>query len=657
MAEPDIVKQKDDVDDAIDKIFAVFGKIIKPLLFFGVAAVIFIVWIYPNLHAWLPYIGYGLYILFQLFFAIIFMIVQFVALFWFLGRPRMYWIMPGETGVGFKDYKGNDQVLEVARRVVTLLRGVKEFKQMGGEVTRGVLLIGPPGTGKSYLAQCISTEAGVPFGYLSAPSIQGMFWGMDVLRIWGLYNKARKLARKYGACILFIDEIDAIGKSRSGMSGMGVGAMGGLFGGGGGALNELLNQMDPLPRDDTWKAKLLRKLGLRKGKAPIPAVLTMGATNIAEVLDPALLRPGRFDRKMVVDLPDFDGRKDIIQYYLDKVRHVDMPLDRMANDTIDYTPVAIKYVINEAVVQAHFDGRDAITYRDFNQAREIHESGLPQPMRNLSYEQRRRLAYHESGHAVAQLKLRPTERVVRVTIVRHGQALGFMKPKPVEETPVRTRDEVLADIKVSLASRAAEEVFLGQGTWGVGGDFAFATMRASQAIGMWGFMGTIYSTQQPDQRMVERLLDDLYRDTKALIVEHKDIVEAIAEELLLKSELDESDVMSIVQRVEAQRRQVRGPASAPERPQEERRREGDLVAAGSAAWAYYVPAAIPSPASADTRPLGAPTTQMVEDLLLKNELSEADLMQVVQRVRAQRGEARPATPDRPPTDAGAAADG
>src|SRR5438093_8533015 len=190
-----------------------FGKLVgawRTFIVLGVVAVLFWVFVMPNLAAWSQYILYGAYMLFQLLFAILFMIVQFVALFWFIGRPRIYWILPGETGVGFKDYVGNPEVLEVARRVVTLLRGVKEFRQMGGEVTRGVLLIGPPGTGKSYLAQCISTEAGVPFGYMSAPSIQGMFWGMDVLRVWGLYNKARKLARKYGACILFLDEIDAI---------------------------------------------------------------------------------------------------------------------------------------------------------------------------------------------------------------------------------------------------------------------------------------------------------------------------------------------------------------------------------------------------------------------------------------------------------------
>jgi cell division protease FtsH len=182
-------------------------------------------------------------------FAVLFMIIQFAALFWFLGRPRLYWVMPGETGVTFNDYKGNPEVLEVARRIVALLEGTKEFNEMGGQPVRGLLLTGNPGTGKSYLAQCMSTEAGVPFAYASAASFQAMFIGMNVLMIKRLYSKARRLAREYGACVIFLDEIDAIGMSRSarggtGMMGMGGGLFGG-FGGGMGGLNELLMQMDP----------------------------------------------------------------------------------------------------------------------------------------------------------------------------------------------------------------------------------------------------------------------------------------------------------------------------------------------------------------------------------------------------------------------------
>src|SRR4051794_40449622 len=260
-------------------------------------------------------------LLLQLLFAMLFMIIQFVALFWFLARGRTYWILPGETGSTWDDYRGNPEIVENAKRIVILLKGVKEFKEMGGEAIRGLLLCGPPGTGKSYLAQVIANEAQVPFAYASAPSFQNMFFGVGNLKVMGLYKKARKLADVYGACIIFIDEIDAIGMSRQGGGG---GAGGGLMGmagmGGAGLLNELLLQMDPPNIDNSKIAKMLRSLGLRKKVAERPAVLTIGATNLPDVLDQALLRPGRFDRKLWVDSPDYDGRVDVFQYYLKKVK-------------------------------------------------------------------------------------------------------------------------------------------------------------------------------------------------------------------------------------------------------------------------------------------------------------------------------------------------
>src|SRR5690606_10783111 len=206
------------------------------------------------------------------------------------------------------------------------------------------------------------------------------------LRVMMLYRKARNLARKYGACILFIDEIDAVGASRSGPGGNnGAGMLGGMMGmGGTGLLNELLLQLDPPPQELTRIGKILRSLGRRKRRVDIPPVLSTAATNLPDTLDQALLRPGRFDRKIVVDAPSADGRREIIEYYLAKVNHdPDMRVDFMVYDTIGYTPVAIRYVINEAVIHAHFDGRSQITYDDFTYARETHELGLRQPISSM----------------------------------------------------------------------------------------------------------------------------------------------------------------------------------------------------------------------------------------------------------------------------------
>jgi cell division protease FtsH len=517
----------------------------------------------------------------QLLFGMMFMIVQFGALFYLLGRGRVYWVQPGETGVYFTDYRGNDQVLDVARRVVRLLQGAKAFKRMGGEITRGVLLEGPPGTGKSYLAQVIANEAGVPFAYASAPGFQNMFMGIGNLRVRMLYGKARKMAKRHGAAIVFIDEIDAIGMARSGQTGGGM-MGGGMFGGGAGMglLNELLLQMDPPNFDNGSWARTQRTLGLRRTRATPPIVLTLGATNLASALDLALLRPGRFDRKIHVDLPDREGRKDILEYYLAKVRHESMPLDRMSNDTIEptgkpYTPVAIKFVINEAVIHAHFDGRDAITYEDFTRARENHEWGLREPIRGLSDEDRRRLAYHEAGHAIAQVKLVSWERIAKVTIIRHGDALGLMAPKTIEEKHVMMREEKLLDLQVTLAARAAEELFLGSQSTGVGGDFHQATVTAFNMLSYWGMDGSFYSTgpfgasvSATDPRMkrkIDQLLDQEYRKVKALLSEYSGAVHEVAQALRDHDEVDGQDVEDMVKRWDEMIAEGKAPKALPEK--------------------------------------------------------------------------------------------
>ncbi|MED1721305.1 AAA family ATPase [Brevibacillus parabrevis] len=487
-------------------------------------------------------------LLFQLLFAVMFIIIQFVALFWFLARGRTYWILPGETGATWNDYRGNPEIVENAERIVTLLKGVKEFKEMGGEAIRGLLLCGPPGTGKSYLAQVIANEAQVPFAYASAPSFQNMFFGVGNLKVMGLYRKARKRAREYGACIIFIDEIDAIGMQRQG--GMGGGGMLGM--GGTGLLNELLLQMDPPNLDSSKIAKFLRSLGLRRKKAERPAVMTIAATNLPDVLDSALLRPGRFDRQLWVDTPDYNGRIDIFQYYLEKVKHDEsLSPERAALDTIGYSPAQIKHIVNEAVVIAHQRGAQSASYEDFRVAMETYEWGLKQPLRSMSEDEKRNVAYHEAGHAVAQYLLKPHERVWKVTIIRRGGALGLAATKPTHERYNRSDSEILAAIQVCLAARAVEEEFLGKKLNGVTSDLQQATELAGAYLGMVGMGDELFSWLATGARQealktlrpkINELLHEQMKQVKQLVRQYADFVHAIAEELLKRGDLTGEEI-------------------------------------------------------------------------------------------------------------------
>lgn len=500
-------------------------------------------------------------VLLQLLFAVVFIIIQFVALFWFLARGRTYWILPGETGATWDDYRGNPEIVENAKRIVTLLKGVKDFKEMGGEAIRGLLLCGPPGTGKSYLAQVIANEAQVPFAYASAPSFQNMFFGVGNLKVMGLYKKARKLARVYGACIIFIDEIDAIGMSRQ----SGGGAGGGMFGmGGAGLLNELLLQMDPPNIDSSWFAKLLRSFGLRRKKAERPPVLTVAATNLPDVLDTALLRPGRFDRKLWVDTPDYDGRVDVFHYYLQKVkRESNLTAEKVALDTVGYSPAQIKHIVNESVVIAHQRGAQLASYEDFRVAMETYEWGLKQPLRSMREDEKRNIAYHEAGHAVAQYLLKPHDRVWKVTIIRRGGALGLAATKPTHERYNRSDSEILAAIQVCLAARAVEEEFLGKKLNGVTSDLRQATEMAGAYLGMVGMGDELFSWLATGNRAealrslrpkINELLKDQMLQVKELVRAHADFVHTIAEELLEREDLTGEEIEQIYIRLYGQSR-------------------------------------------------------------------------------------------------------
>jgi cell division protease FtsH len=564
-------KARKDLDRSIDVGMDQFGRFVKLRLIWIVLSLV-VLWYAINTIITQDQVGISLFSgILQISFAIFYIVIQFAALFWFLGRPRLYWVMPGETGVTFDDYKGNPEVLESARRIVRLLQGTQEFKDMGGQPVRGLLLTGPPGTGKSYLAQCMSTEAGVPFAYASAASFRAMFIGMDVLMISRLYRKARRLAREYGACVVFMDEIDAIGMSRSARGGGTMAMGGGLFGGmgGTGGLNQLLMEMDPPNIETGWFKKILRILGLAHGRVQSQPVLTVGATNVPDTLDPALLRPGRFDRQINVAPPTDRYRGEVIEYYLEKVKHdSNISMTALVQRLVDYTPVAIKHVVNEAVIIAHFDGRDQITYKDLTEAQDVHEFGLRQ-LSELTPVDRRRLAYHEAGHAVACYYLMDRYFPAYVTLHRRSDLEGaeaFALPRPKETVKTQSKEDILARIQVSLAARASEELFLDLNMSGVTSDFSNATQLATLYVGAFGMDGTITSylafasalgsspmglPKLPDR--VESILQSQMKAVKRLLQEHSEALIAIAEALIERDELVAEDIEQLIKEADARR--------------------------------------------------------------------------------------------------------
>ncbi len=498
----------------------------------------------------------------QLAFAATYIIFQFGIMFWFLSRPRKYTVTPDDPqiGLGFENYRGQPDLLDHARSTVRILQGVKEFELRGGEMPKGLLLSGQPGTGKTFLAACIAAEAQLPFIYIDASSLRGMFWGMDSLMVMKLFRDARGLGRKYaekgkrGACIVFMDELDSIGLSRGGQGGMmGIGV--GMMGSAGAGLNTLLNQMDSLGEhvEDRLRYKILRWFGLIRGPVRTkPLVFVIGATNRPEVLDAALTRPGRLDRMLEVYPPDADGRRDIIGHYLAAKAHdPEIPIDLMIADSIGWTPVMIKTIINEALIHAHDAGRDFLTYKDWLAAADERTLGLKQPIRRMHEEDRRALAYHEAGHAVASYYLQPENRILKATIIRSGDALGVVQPRPREERHTRHAAQIETEIMVFLGSRAVEEVLLGTKMTGASSDLFNASRLAMVYCAQLGMGSSLLvvppsgplSYPMPVARMADSMLETLMAETKRLIREKEYAVHAVAAALIEHGELigDELD--------------------------------------------------------------------------------------------------------------------
>jgi cell division protease FtsH len=508
----------------------------------------------------LDMIGQAPQLLVLLLFYSFMMIVQFGALMWFMSRPRTYTVTPDkpQIGLSFENYRGQPDLLEHAKSLVRILKGVKAFQDRGGEMPQGMLLAGPPGTGKTFLAGVMAAEANLPFIYVDASSLSSMWMGVDALIVVSLFRKARGLARKFatpgqpGCCILFLDELDSVGMSRGGMGGgQQQGMMGpmGMMGGRGLALNTMLNQMDSLGKhvEDRMKYKIARWFGLIRGPVPPkPVVFVIGATNRPDVLDPALVRAGRLDRKLMVYVPDGDGRRDIIQHYLRlKAHDPEMPIDLMVGDSIGWTPIDIKTIINEALIVAHDAGRGFLSYRDWLQARDARMLGIKQPIQTMSAPDRRAIAYHEAGHAVAARYLQQENRIQKASIIRMGDALGVVQRSSREERYTRHAREIETDIMVSLASRAVEEVFLGTKMAGASSDLQTATYLAMSYIGTLGMGPTLLAVPAsgvmtppgPVLKLADRLLDNLFEETKRLVREKEYAVHAIAGALAQKGEL------------------------------------------------------------------------------------------------------------------------
>ena len=500
---------------------------------------------------------------------ILIFVSQFILLFWFLARTRSYTIMPdsGGDGISFDDYRGQPEILEQANQIVTLLRGVKVFEQAGGEPLSGLLLEGPPGTGKTWLAQAISTEARVPFLYMDASGLQAMFIGVGPMKVMGLFRKARKLAKRYGAAVIFMDEIDAVG-SRGGVASVDEedGGTGGMFGGGGGSsggmgvLSTLLIEMDGFGQEHgrraRWRAKWWKTVRRRKPPPPERRVLVIGATNRMGALDPALLRPGRFDKKLRVDVPDMEGRREIFDYYLDDYAHeADMESAILASETPGYTPADIKYLLNESLRYAFFDGRTLIRYQDFMHAKPEHEMGLRSTLKYMEPEAKRRLATYQAGVALAVRLFMPSHRISRITILRQGSYYGHVWHYPAQESyqGLQIKPELMQRVKVAVAGKAAEIEYCGIGMQStlVGRDLnrAYSLLAAMANAGMLGTMGAtstlVYDPMsgirnkwtREQARAIEEAYQEALRETRIALRDHAELMEELVDLLLEKEEL------------------------------------------------------------------------------------------------------------------------
>jgi cell division protease FtsH len=441
----------------------------------------------------------------------------------------------GLVKVTFKDVVGLENAKKEAMEVVQLLKDRARLKAIGGTIVKGILMVGPPGTGKTLLAKAIAGESGVPFLAMAGSEFVEVFVGVGASRVRSLFKKARQLAYAHGACIIFLDELDVIGQKRQ-FSAFGSQEKDST-------LNQLLVEMDGLGGEEIGGN-----------------VVVMGATNAGEeILDKALLRPGRFDRKIFVDRPNLEERVDLFRYYLKKVKYdPDIDIGRLGRKTVYKSPAEIMNIVKEGALIATRSGRDVVTYKDLSQAIERIELGVAHRL-NMTPGERESVAFHETGHLMVLYNMHPTDDVFKASIIARGGALGVVHHQPREELHTANREKILADIKVALGGFIAEKIRYGVTTSGVASDFTAAMRQAHVMVwrlgmGTNGFVGDF--TAIPENELSDDLKEKLNKETYAILGQcakeveeflrkEWNVVERFVQELLKRDELDYDEIHAV----------------------------------------------------------------------------------------------------------------
>ena len=495
--------------------------------------------------------------------------------------PHLTW-RPEQIDVGLDDVKGLGPLRDEVTKTLNLFLGYATFKdRLGGNPRRGILFEGKPGTGKTHMAKAMARHAGVPFLFVSATSFQSMWYGMTARKLRAYFKALRRAAREEGGAIGFIEEIDAIGGRRGGLDG----GDGPVSSGTGGVVNELLVQLqsfDTPPLAERVAGRLIDWVNgwlpassqLAKRPPRYNNILVIAATNRADALDPALLRPGRFDRRLYFDLPNAAGRRELIDYFLaTKAHHPELDADatrtELAHITFGYTPVMIEHLLDEALIWALRAGRDGMRWVDVSQAKLSEEIGMKQPVAYTPLE-KEMVATHEAGHAVAAYLSGVGRRLEVLSIVKRKDALGLLAHNDTEERWTRTRTELLAFLRIACAGMAAEELWFGESTTGPGGDLVDATGIAAQMVGALGMTDSLVSFMAMEEGLNERNVvakvlsdpdgrartDRLLKEAKQAVKEqldlHRPLVEALRDALLEREELIGEEILEVLREAEAE---------------------------------------------------------------------------------------------------------